>query len=228
MPRRCPASIIGGSTTRPRSADAFALLRARRERPAVLVRVAGHCTLVRIAVNVIGARLEKERVVGKTERYVARIVVGSPPCGRLRIASFQYLDGDLVGYKVVVTCLLLLKVNYIYALRVIIFACVGKLQPEPCPIDPIRGITTRRNLDGESASEHIVGLGEGYRVHQDGNKVAILRITGSSCGLEASYCYFCKASRAVLEDTLRISEQHRELIRSDQAPLVRAVGGLSY
>jgi hypothetical protein len=117
-----------------------------------------------------GERLEKERVVGKTERNVARIVVGSPPRGRLRIASFQYLDGDLVGYKVVVAFLLLLKVNYIYALRVIIFACVGKLQPEPCTIDPIRGITTRRNLDGESASEHIIGLGEGYRVHQDGNK----------------------------------------------------------
>jgi hypothetical protein len=37
--------------------------------------------------------LEKERVVGKTERNVARIVVGSPPRGRFRIASFQYLDG---------------------------------------------------------------------------------------------------------------------------------------
>jgi hypothetical protein len=47
--------------------------------------------------------LEKERVVGKTERNVARVVVGSPPRGRFRIASFQYLDGDVVGYKVVVT-----------------------------------------------------------------------------------------------------------------------------
>ena len=86
--------------------------------------------------------LEKERVVGKTERNVARIVVGSPPRGRFRIASFQYLDGDVVGYKVVVTFCLLLKVNYIYALGVIIFACVGKLQPEiKC-----RGVPTRPGI----------------------------------------------------------------------------------